>query len=50
MYFLHMIYVTGIFFRYIFFWSQANISDDLINFWDGSIKNKMAAAAIKRNN
>ena len=24
------------------------ISDDLINFWDGSIRNKMAAAAIKR--
>ena len=24
-------------------------SDDLINFWDESIKNKMAAAAIKKN-
>ena len=24
-------------------------SDDLINFWDESIKNKMATAAIKKN-
>ena len=24
------------------------ISDDLINFWDESFKNKMAAAAIKK--
>ena len=26
------------------------ISDDLINFSDGSFKNKMAAATIKKNN
>ena len=26
------------------------ISDDVITFWDGSIKNKMAATAIKKNN
>ena len=27
-------------------WLFSGISDDLINFWDESIKNKMAAAAI----
>ena len=26
------------------------MADDLINFWDGSIKNKMAAAAIRKRN
>ena len=26
-----------------------DISDDLNNFWDESIKNKMAPAAIKKN-
>ena len=30
----------------IWYGSSMGISDDLINFWDESIKNKMAAAAI----
>ena len=30
----------------VIFWFSLGISDDLINFWDESIKNKMAAAAI----
>ena len=30
-------------------WLFSGISDDLINFWDESIGNKMAAAAIKKN-
>ena len=29
--------------------SSLGISDDLINFWDESIKNKIVAAAIKKN-
>ena len=40
-----MTYVPGQFIPFIFFWHQG-ISDDLINFWDESIKNEMAAAAI----
>ena len=31
----------------IWYGCSLDISDDLINFWDESIKNKMAAAAIK---
>ena len=31
----------------IWYGCSLGISDDLINFWDASIKNKMAAAAIK---
>ena len=30
----------------IWFGCYSGISDDLFNFWDESIKNKMAAAAI----
>ena len=30
--------------------SSLGISDDLINFWEGSTKNKMAVAALKKNN
>ena len=52
-----MTFVTGQFFLYIFLARaktkmaiqkacSPGISDDLINFWDESIKNKMAAAAI----
>ena len=33
----------------IWYGSSLGISDDLINFWDEYIKNKMAAAAIKKN-
>ena len=31
-------------------WCSLGISEDLINFWDESIKNKMAAAAIQKKN
>ena len=31
---------------HIWYGCSLGISDDLINFWDESIKNKMAAAAI----
>ena len=33
----------------IWYGCSLGISDDLINFWDESIKNKMAAAAIQKN-
>ena len=33
----------------IWYGCSLGISDDLINFWDESIKNKIAAAAIKKN-
>ena len=34
----------------IWYCCSLGISDDLINFWDESIKNKMAATAIKKIN
>ena len=34
----------------IWYGCSLGISDDLINFWDESIKNKMAAAAILMKN
>ena len=33
----------------IWYGCSVGISDDLINFWDVSIKNKMTATAIKKN-
>ena len=33
---------------HIWYSCSLGISDDLINFWDESIKNKMAAAAISK--